>query len=815
MWKRTATLLLMALPALGAGRDVTTPTFGSTPYAVRTPVIATNGMTFLTLWTVEIPTAGPYVFGSLADDAGTIITPVAFVVVPHVRVEAVFASRSNYVALVMDENYEYRIATLSPEGRQISLSAGTRRAVRNYPHVAFDGQHFFVIDIDSNSDDHGVAYLIDLQGNIDELTLWPYDSLNGTAYDVVFVPNSGFVVITVSREGLFLQHFAGSGFALSPKKRISAGYDASLLSIAWNGDSFLIASAAFCCDIGVVAVSSDGSIIARSSIAARNMTSLAIEWNGDAYVVVGQGYEMNFACRFDERGNALDPPVPLLYPIAGYLPLSVSSNGKTVMTVGANFQPPSVLAARLDIDSHSIHPGGLKMLSNTLRRQSVDDIATDGLNFVATWTDQASASDERRSGTSLSPDGVALDPWPTDLDQNAAPYGQIAGYAHPHSSVAFGKSMYLVVTERGSDIVARRVVPGVGILDSNPILIGTFGELSDRAVAWNGKQFMVAWKHGGDSRATFIDEDGVVSEAKKIPNAGSTAWDGQHFFIASLYYITSGTNCTCPWPVGGVQVDRLAIDGTPVDSIRIPAWAATDVHVASGAQESLVVIDAGSYWSSTSVLAYALHSDNILKVDPPINVFTWFGQVTSDVAWNGNSYTVAWHAGYGPQWWLSTAHVIASKPVIDRVTTPAGAAEANASPAIAVNRNGRALVIVSDVLPADGVARAHVFSDDDKGFTPVPRAPRTPRIISVVTTKDHFTTVTWESDDADVAGFQFEFDTASYVLRSGIPATFRSSTFYSFYMKSLRIRAFNVGGVSDPSPTFSTTPPPRHRAAGH
>jgi hypothetical protein len=83
---------------------VTPPTFGTTPYSCSVPVVASNGSTFLTLWTVDTGLGGKHVYGALADAEGASIGSAPFLVMTDAAVVGLFAQGAEYLAFVSDRN---------------------------------------------------------------------------------------------------------------------------------------------------------------------------------------------------------------------------------------------------------------------------------------------------------------------------------------------------------------------------------------------------------------------------------------------------------------------------------------------------------------------------------------------------------------------------------------------------------------------------------------------------------------------------------------------------------------------------------------
>jgi hypothetical protein len=110
-------------------------------------------------------------------------------------------------------------------------------------------------------------------------------------------------------------------------------------------------------------------------------------------------------------------------------------------------------------------------------------------------------------------------------------------------------------------------------------------------------------------------------------------------------------------------------------------------------------------------------------------------------------------------------------------------------------------------------ARARGYFTNEMSPTPPPPSP--PINVSVVKGQYNLT-VTWQASSTDESGFLIESraphsSTFGFVL--AVPANTRSATIYSSQVDSVRVRAFNEGGLSEPSLAVPVTAPLRRRAA--
>jgi hypothetical protein len=797
--KRLAVLLLASLPLFADGRDVTGPTYGSSAYSVGEPVVATNGENFLTLWTQIVPRYEIYVFGSIADRHGVVTTPISFVVVPHARVLKVFASGNKYVALLLSERSVYRVAIISAEGKLLSLSSGgTSSGGVSSSNVAFDGNHFHLVGTRYNPTVHTVLHFVDMNGNMTEQTL----ASNPSGYDVAYSVAGAFVVFAADERGAFLQRYAGSGFPLSPRMYFSTDPNFNGVSVATNGSTFAVSWMVNTYGAGpnhvgnIAVVDANGAINGRSQQTFESQTGQAMLWNGATYLAVASTWSgQGSISKVDDNAKLFGS-----VSVSG-LGVATAANADALYSIGNPFNSGSMPGTAIAIDTSGIHPAGTQMLSSTLRRQSVDALASDGLNYLVTWTDHPALFQQSIGAMYLSSEGGPLDPGQTDL--NAV---EQEGYSR--SSVAFGKSVYLIVSQEGWNVVARRVMPGVGILDTSPILIAKAASVMPRSCAWNGDAFMVVWSSGAGSFATLIDEQGNTTRTTAIPAVGSVVWDGHSLLVASVYADYTGVVCTCPPRDAGIRVDRLTPDATLVDYVRI-SGSAQRIRIASSGRESLVIRDFGGIVSGIFI-----DTSERISASQPFQIFYWSDEVMSDVAWSGTAYTVAWHAGVSDVWWLSAADVYADSVVVPRGLVSTGPSEGLTSPpSIAIDSSGRALFALSEV-PADaGVARVRTYSERDLHPAAPPPAPQIVAAIKDQLDRWTRTTVIWQSTATGVSGFSIErVDGTKVTPMTTVDGSARSVELPN--ADRVQIRAFGPGGISEPS-AIATAVYGRRRATAH
>ena len=129
------------------------------------------------------------------------------------------------------------------------------------------------------------------------------------------------------------------------------------------------------------------------------------------------------------------------------------------------------------------------VLSHGAAEQSFPDVASDGENFLAVWSDTQRDSIARAysiRGARFTADGTLLDPTPIWL-------GCPADGSRP--AVAFGGGCYLTVWYDAEGISAKRITPAGAVLDSAPLRITDPGTpFYHTDVAFGDSVFLVVWQ---------------------------------------------------------------------------------------------------------------------------------------------------------------------------------------------------------------------------------------------------------------------------------------------------------------------------------
>jgi len=121
----------------------------------------------------------------------------------------------------------------------------------------------------------------------------------------------------------------------------------------------------------------------------------------------------------------------------------------------------------------------------------------------------------------------------------------------------------------------------------------------------------------------------------------------------------------------------------------------------------------------------------LLQLGPEIPLFHWFYAFSSDVAWTGSLYVVAWRYEFLQTrgGWIGISRISQSGVPFGSLVSPtAGPAESGpplSKVSVAANDAGEAAVVLSEMAPPTYVARARIYLMSE--MAPMPAAPEPPR----------------------------------------------------------------------------------------
>jgi hypothetical protein len=447
-------------------------------------------------------------------------------------------------------------------------------------------------------------------------------------------------------------------------------------------------------------------------------------------------------------------------------------------------------------------------------------VASDGTDFLATWAEYGLHAPSIVRAARISHSGVLL-------DQSAVEIG--AGYP---VGVAFGGGVYLVLWYDQSGLVATRVKPSGERVDDFPLRIANsivgYSTPSQASVVFDGRRFFVTWADLNAVLGMFVTPQLIASATQtlatrpqdKVFIGSSVAWDGHRFLVV---WSTSpiGTNCVDPCiaiPTGVVAL-RVAADGTPLDGA--PTQIATaivrsEARVASSGHDFMITLYRRGYESmvaTSEVRAIIVDAETSIAVRASVKLSNWFPWATT-VIWNGSDYEVAWSNATFNGGWAATARIDRAGNVLARRLIPSGGGFVLT---LAANDLGDVMIgsLVRNATATDSVGA--VYFDRDL-TTPLPAPPPAPLIgLSA-------TSVVW-SGSAQAEGYIVEnADTDEPFAIRYLKSSEQSITIANLTgptnvagiqpPKRVRVRAWNVGGFSEPSATVPAIGV-RSRAARH
>jgi len=395
--------------------------------------------------------------------------------------------------------------------------------------------------------------------------------------------------------------------------------------------------------------------------------------------------------------------------------------------------------------------------------------------------------------------------------------------AYSPVAIAHSPSDALVVWIADHNIHAQHLSPSGIALTSIEMTAGNGAR--DIAVSWNGSRYFVVWAEGLRLLGALIAPEGTPAAPQllnapffteenetRFPIAPDVAWDGRNFIVvfAEVPNFVCTQLCPTQFP-DQFRVMRVSGAGKPVDAWPIVINGShVRAHVASSGAESLIALDSADRMST--IIA---HDADLLTLDAEAPLFRWSSNVSSAVVWDGASFIVGWSyraPDSGPSW-MGAAHVTRTGSAFDYRTVATGRPVISEGlqswgPAMAVNDNGDAALVSSEVTPQHPQVRLYLISE----FAPMPAPPPPPR--NVISSFGGSTSrLDWQQSESP-AGFELEFSWdfgRSWGFYRNIAGDGRTATVYASVGNLFRVSAFGPGGVSEGTVT-SIGSMPRTRA---
>ena len=489
-------------------------------------------------------------------------------------------------------------------------------------------------------------------------------------------------------------------------------------------------------DVHGARVSATGSLLDEGGISisapGELQESPAVAWGGDAYLVVWDRERDVYGARVSASGAVLDAAgIPIATSPENQGTPAVAWGGDHFLVVWVTwgdqpFPDRNVRGARMSA-SGSVLDGTEIPIATGVSAQGRPAVAWGGASHLVVWEDSPSDGAPDILGARVSASGDVL-------DGAGIP---IAAGPHPEEepAVAWNGSAYLVVwsdSGTGQDIHGARVSASGSVLDAPGIPISTAANAQlAPAVAWNGSDYLVAWRDerggggSGDVYGARVSASGTVRDGAGIPI--STAAGGQE----SPALAWNGSNHLVAWAdrrddaASYVYGARVSASGTVLDAagIAIATAANAQYHasVAWGGSEYLAVWADYRNAASTGSDVFGARlgaAGNVLDaagiaISTAANV-----QYYPAVAWGGSGYLVVWMDHRNGIAWAESdvygARVSASGSLLDAAGFPIStAAGGQWFPSVASDGSGHLVVWEDGRSGSSGVYGARVSASGE------------------------------------------------------------------------------------------------------
>lgn len=782
--------LLLLSSALG--HELTTPVIATAPYQPSAPLTASNGTAFLTTWLMN---GGLWVS---INDGQSDPAPAVRLLDSPAPPASVVATNDGFVIAIAVDSFGVRLVRVSAAGA-VTADVRLDGAPVYGPRLAWNGSNLLLAGIDtfgpyeqSKTRLFLLTPALAVARKIAEVDGYALDvTANGNEFVLASGSGTGVRVYRISAAGELR-----TGFVHVETPADRASWPAEL-SVAARPESIVVAWRRYNqanppgSQVAVIV----GETVTRTEThAARPLVVLATP---GGYVLAGQGNGVVGVMRLDahgaQRGSITVPGITMA---------SCAAAGDLVQITHLQSGTWSSKVAATWL--RDVTPVKTAVLSTLPIRQNRPSVASDGVEFLATFSTRtadenfAMAARFARSGNGL--DGAGI---------------QLGGpLAFPDVSAAFGGGKYFAVWTDG--LARGAVIDSAGAIER--IVDIRLGASNPRAV-WNGSSFFVVWMEKNRIWGSTVSASGELGTARQLSPTPQNvtyqvdvfpdvAWNGREYLVAWPVATPGNLVCTCtPPPPAIARAIRVAADGRPRDTKAMEiapygiAGYVDAVHVASNGRDFLLFIDHFDHVDASVI------DDS--GFEAPHAVFEWLRNangigdsartVSAALTFDGTSYVAAWRYRTATKSWLAVSRI--GEPArLTEVGLPDTFDHESLMPAVAVNGVGDVAVVVSE----GGRLHARFRSE----MQPAPPVPATPRIVAAVIDRGS-TTITWDAvESAD--GYVVEGVGSALLVTLGAEA--RSLTLAYETRVPVHVRAFNASGVSAWSTTTIAAEFPRRRS---
>jgi hypothetical protein len=574
------------------------------------PAVTFGGSTYLVVWYDE--SNGLEIYGARVTPAGRVLDPNGFPITTGYRFHfapAVAFDQRNFMVVWGElhdksSNTEVYGARVTQSGVVLDTAGiaitNNPSGEQEYPKVAFDGSNYLVSWVDARSkywdiygarvnpggvvlDTEGIAISTAPDGQwLNSLTfdgrnylfVW-FNFPNGVDYDVygTRVSPSGVILDTL---GIPISTAPGNQWFPV------VAFDRRNFLVVWqdrrNSDYE---------DIYGARVTPQGIVLDTAgllfSYSLKEQRSPAVAFDGRNYLAVWQ--DGNEWLKSDIYGTRVSPTGGVLDPAR--ITISVSPGAETspdVVFDGRNYLvvwevvdtiSNGVYGVRVNPDGLVLDPNPITIVSSYYYDYN-PTLAFDGRNYLVVYQDYRGGSNNIIYGARVTPSGVVLD------TNGIALSPSLTGNESPRS--AFDGRNYLVAWKVYGGIRATRVTPNGVVLDPNTIVIESgFYYDSPPVISFDGRNYLVIWtREGGHTYGARVTPAGVILDPNGFPISTSlseqnpkVAFDGNNYTVVWQDYRNGSS-----WDIYGVKLNPsgVVIDSFPVSLQRGDQMSPDIVH---------------------------------------------------------------------------------------------------------------------------------------------------------------------------------------------------------------------------------------------
>ena len=647
----------------------------------------------------------------------------------------------------------------------------------------------------------------------------------------------GFAAAFSGFGGTWLMLFRADGTAITngpllldgPYGGTSADYHSTGAGIASDGTDILVVFGAGIYDNGgevkSVVVSANGAI-RSTQVALGNpaghVHSFAVRgavWDGSRYIVALSTRPQPYSDEIDAAllqiargGERVGELARLVERPGSQIAAGLATNGRELLLPilePIDWRSPATSA--VIVNPATLQVASAERLGRTLAAQDELTLATGDNGYLAAWIERAGGVPVLRASR--------IDARGNYLDGEGILLADVKPFGEPEIAIDGRGTQWLVVWSDGQVIRGRFLSRGGAA--AKPAFV--IAEGSDAAVRWNGSHYVVLHTTHGSLHSTVLSAAGTASDTKlllpfeEFSENGGLVW-GQILYPEPelalldnrLLAVFAKRRWTCTLGTPGHCGDEHTVMGLRLDDPNATPFVIAEntwgqIAVAESPSQTLVT------WSQFQSLRGAFLSAAAPEQPGPSFVIDPRG-TRSSAAFDGGGFLVAWWLDqYQLEPHITLSRITPSGAVSAAGTIPLDVAEAVFTPALAASPSRAALVGYITKHPAyDDVARNTLLLASEINDVPAP--PPAPSVVCATKNADGTITVRWRSVP-HAQGVQVELQLPDGTFRA-VAVAAGDATSVRFALPGLegdvlRIRAWNAGGLSAPSPHAQGSGKPR------